>query len=125
MSEDNGFEAVNAELLTLLRHLNNSMKTLEEFEEAKRASLYEGLQNVITSFQHLDELKRHVKGSVPDQVICYCDQGKDPREYAKTLVQDVQRSCEEVRKKQEWMRHLKNSLDVLIDLNFPGESYDE
>lgn len=122
--ENPGFEVLNTELLTILGHLNDTMSIMEELDESKRESLYQGLQEVINSFRTLKKIAGEVKGSVPLKVISLCDEGKDPRECAKSLVDDVQETRNRVKKKQEWMDHLKNSLDMLIAANFPGESYE-
>ncbi|OHT04249.1 hypothetical protein TRFO_28299 [Tritrichomonas foetus] len=83
--------------------------------------LYEKISDIIKSFQALENMSRSKEftGSVPLNLIEMIDQGKNPDDYARKLVSEVQNIQEKVAKKQLWMKHLKDSLDPLVALNFP------
>ena len=118
-------EKVNQVLDGLLFDLNDAMIILEDFKEEQREDLYKTLQQIIDKFQSLDNLAPTLPEKIPMDVIRLLDQGKDPSEFAKNLVDSVNQARERVKEKQRWMRHLKDSLDSLIELNFPGEHEEE
>lgn len=114
-------EEADAALVTLLGQLNDSMDDLASFSEEKRMPLYQKLSSIIHSFQILENLSKNkeLDGSIPLGLVEYIDQGTNPDEYAQKLVTEVQNIQEKVSKKQKWMQYLKDSLDPLIELNFP------
>jgi hypothetical protein len=113
------FDLLDTELINLLTHVNNSMLILESFDESKRRSLYDKLQDLIASFRTLQQLKPKVKGAVPLRVLSLSDEGRNPDELARALVQASHESARRVQLKHKWMQCLKDSLDSHIDLNFP------
>lgn len=108
-------------LIKLLGQLNDSMDDLASFCEEKRKPLYEKISSIIQSFQTLENLSKNKEfdGSIPLGLVEHIDQGINPDVYAQKLVSEVQDIQEKVSKKQKWMQYLKDSLDPLIELNFP------
>ena len=108
-------------LMKLLGQLNDSMDDLASFCEEKRKPLYEKISSIIQSFQTLENLSKNKEfdGSIPLGLVEHIDQGINPDVYAQKLVSEVQDIQEKVSKKQKWMQYLKDSLDPLIELNFP------
>ena len=111
----------DAALVNLLGQLNYSMDYLSTFCEEKREPLYEKLSEVIQSFQMLENLSKNeeLDGSIPLGLVDHIDEGNNPDEYAQNLVSKVQNIQENVSKKQKWMQYLKDSIDPIIELNFP------
>jgi hypothetical protein len=114
-------EILDSELVNLLGALNTSMTILESFEEPTRQSLYDNLQRVISSLRALQHLTPRVTGDVPFRVLALTDEGRNPDEFARWLVNQCHESSKRVQLKHKWMQYLKDSLDVLIDLNFPDD----
>ena len=114
-------DEADAAVVKLLEQLNDSMNDLASFSEEKRMPLYENLQGIIESFKTLEILSQNkeLDGSIPLGLVKHIDQGNNPDEYAKALVSKVQGIQGNVSKKQKWMQYLKDSLDPLIELNFP------
>ncbi|KAK8900060.1 RNA polymerase II mediator complex subunit [Tritrichomonas musculus] len=114
-------DEADAALVKLLEQLNDSMNDLASFCEEKRKPLYKNLQGIIESFKTLETLSQNkqLDGSIPLGLVNHIDQGINPDEYAQKLVSEVQSIQENVLKKQKWMQYLKDSLDPLIELNFP------
>ena len=108
-------------ILNLLTQYNEAMVILEHFEEGKREELYTKLSDIVESFKLMQKTEG-ITGSVPLQLIQKIEQGENPDDFAKMMVDECQRISNEVEKKSEWMKHLKNSLDKLIALNFPDEA---
>lgn len=108
-------------ILNLLTQYNDAMVILEHFEEGKREELYTKLSDIVESFKLMQKTEG-ITGSVPLQLIQKIEQGENPDDFAKMMVDECQRISNEVEKKSEWMKHLKNSLDKLIALNFPDEA---
>jgi hypothetical protein len=120
-AEGEVFDAVDNEFLTLLGAINTAMTILEAFDEPKRKLLYDTLQEVISSFRALQRLEPKVTGAVPLRVLKLADEGKNPDELARALIAECHKSARNVQRKHDWMQYLKDSLDVLIDLNFPDD----
>jgi hypothetical protein len=112
-------DLVDAEILKLLGTLNDSMNILATFEEAKRQHLYGSLQTILEHFRNLRQLAPKLTGSVPLAVISLVDAGKNPGDFAAGIIEESHATARRVETKQKWMQHLKDSLDALIDLNFP------
>ena len=108
-------------ILNLLTQYNDAMVILEHFEEGKREELYTKLSDIVESFKLMQKTEG-ITGSVTLQLIQKIEQGENPDDFAKMMVDECQRISNEVEKKSEWMKHLKNSLDKLIALNFPDEA---
>ena len=108
-------------ILNLLTQYNDAMVILEHFEEGEREELYTKLSDIVESFKLMQKTEG-ITGSVPLQLIQKIEQGENPDDFAKMMVDECQRISNEVEKKSEWMKHLKNSLDKLIALNFPDEA---
>jgi DNA-binding transcriptional regulator GbsR (MarR family) len=115
------FEVVDTEVCHLLRSLNEAMLFLEAFEEAKRQPFYDKLQLIIQSFRNIQSLEKKATGEVPLGVLRLADEGRNPDEFAEFLIRECEKSARAVQRKHQWMQHLKNSLDSLVDVNFPDD----
>ena len=116
MSDSN--DLVEQELLNLLEHLNDSMSILENLDENNRDALVDSVESIVKSFQTLHQLEDQVTGTVPQELIAQIDQGNNPDEYSKKLVEECQQSARRVEEKQRWMTSFKNHLDASIAANF-------
>ena len=94
------------------------MDVMEHLEEENKPALVAIIQEVIQSFNHLHQLEPSIKGSVPMDLIEQIDQGNNPDDYSKKLVEECQQSAKRVEEKQKWMQSLKNNLDTLISTHF-------
>jgi hypothetical protein len=112
-------ELANDEMLRLLGILNNAMSILSTFDEPKRQSLYDQLQDALQSFRNLQQIAPQLRSSIPTDVLKLIDRGKNPGDFAKDLIQKAHVVAKRVEAKQKWMQYLKDSLDALVDLNFP------
>ena len=111
-------DLVEKELLGLLEHLNDSMSILENLDENNREALVDSVQSIVQSFQTLHQLEPQVTGTVPRELIQQIDQGNNPDEYSKKIVEECQLSAKRVEEKQRWMVSFKEHLDASINANF-------
>lgn len=109
---------VDGELLVLLTQLDKTMETLANLDEEKRETLYVQLEEIISQFRSLHSIENQITGTIPFELVELIDQGTSPTDYAKKIVEQCKLSAKRVEKKQKWMQHLKDSLDLLIPLNF-------
>lgn len=116
-----GNDAVETELLHLLRHLNDAMDIMENLEEENRPAFVAIVENIMKSFQTLHELEPTITGSVPLKLIEQIDRGNNPDDYSKKLLEESQQSAKRVEEKQKWMRAFKDNLDSLIGAQFPKD----
>jgi hypothetical protein len=119
--EPSDFEVVDAEICRLLRCLNDAMLLLEAFEEAKRRPFYDKLQLIIQSFRNIQTIETKATGAVPLGVLRLADEGRNPDEFAEFLIRECAKSARAVQRKHQWMQYLKDSLDSLVDVNFPDD----
>lgn len=110
-------------VMHLLEQYNDAMTILEHFDEDKREELYSKISDIVESFKKMQNTNG-ITGSVPLQLIQKIELGENPDDFAKMMVEECQRISNEVEKKSEWMKHLKTSLDKLIELNFPDEAHE-
>ena len=115
---DDSNDRVEKELLVLLEHLNDSMSILENLDENNRDALVNSVEGIVHSFQKLHELEPEVTGTVPRELIEQIDQGNNPDEYSKKLVEECQLSTKRVEEKQRWMKAFKDHLDASVSANF-------
>jgi mediator of RNA polymerase II transcription subunit 10 len=113
-------DVVEAELLSLIHQLGDAMDIMENLEEENRPALVETMAGVLRSFQRLHELEPTIKGSVPYELIEQIDQGNNPDDYSRKLVEESQQTAKRAEEKQRWLRCFKESLDASISRNFDG-----
>jgi mediator of RNA polymerase II transcription subunit 10 len=113
-------DAVETELLFLIHQLGDAMDIMENLEEDNRPALVETMAGVLRSFQRLHELEPTIKGSVPYDLIEQIDQGNNPDDYSRKLVEESQQTAKRAEEKQKWLRCFKDSLDASIARNFDG-----
>lgn len=118
MSENGKNDEVELELIHLLGQLNDAMKILENLDETNREALIQTITSMINSFNNLHKLESGVVGSVPNQLIEQIDQGNNPDDFSKKLVEECRQSAKRVEEKQKWMQAFKEKLDASIEANF-------
>ncbi|OHT08558.1 hypothetical protein TRFO_22901 [Tritrichomonas foetus] len=116
-----GNDKVETELLYLLQHLNDAMDIMENLEEENRPALVDTVGNIVQSFKTLHELEPTISGSVPMELLEQIDQGNNPDDYSRKLVEESQQSAKRIEEKQKWMQSFKDSLDMSIDSTFPNK----
>ena len=116
-------DEVETELLQLLQHLSDAMDIMENLEEENRPALVNTMEGVINSFQALHALEPKITGAVPFELIEQIDQGNNPDDYSRKLVEESQMRAKRVEEKQKWMKSFKDSLDKSIMEQF-GELED-
>ena len=116
-----GNDKVESELLHLLQYLNDAMDIMENLEEENRPALVDTVSSIMKSFKTLHDLEPTVTGSVPMELIEQIDQGNNPDDYSKKLVEESQQSAKRVEEKQKWMQSFKDNLDISIDAAFPNK----
>jgi mediator of RNA polymerase II transcription subunit 10 len=113
-------DVVESELLSLIHQLGDAMDIMENLEEDNRPALVETMAGILRSFQRLHESEPMLKGTVPYELIEQIDQGNNPDDYSRKLVEESQQSAKRAEEKQKWMRCFKDSLDSSIARNFEG-----
>ena len=112
---------LDIDIYALLAKLDSAMTILEKMTNDDYQVLYRTIYEIGQDFDNLRKLYPHITGSVPIQLLEQIDQGITPDKYVKQLLQEVKECTEKVKKKQEWLKKFKSSLDSLIDLNFTPE----
>jgi mediator of RNA polymerase II transcription subunit 10 len=115
-----GDDAVESELLSLIHQLGDAMDIMENLEDENRPALVQTMAGILRSFQRLHELEPMIKGSVPYELIEQIDQGNNPDDYSRKLVEESQQSAKRAEEKQKWLRCFKDSLDASIARHFEG-----
>jgi hypothetical protein len=113
-------DAVEAELLFLIHRLGDAMDIMENLEEENRQALVETMHPVLGSLKRLHELEPTIKGSVAYELIEQIDQGGNPDDYSRKLVEESQRTAKRAAEKQKWLRCFKEELDESIARHFEG-----
>ncbi|OHT04304.1 hypothetical protein TRFO_28179 [Tritrichomonas foetus] len=116
-----GNDKVESELLKLIQHLNDAMDIMENLEEENKPALVDSVGNIIKSFQCLHELEPIVSGSVPMELLEQIDQGNNPDDYSKKLIEESQQSAKRIEEKRKWMQNFKDNLDMAVDSSFPNK----
>lgn len=115
---------VDDDVVQVLSDINQAMDLLASFSEKKRQPFYEKLESIVHQFHSLREKAKNpdLTGTIPLGLIEYIDKGGNPDDYAKKLVTTIDDVQKVVAVQQKWMKHLKDCIDVLVDLNFPKEA---
>lgn len=111
-------DEVEAELLHLLQSLTDAMEIMENLDEENKPALVGAMESVVQSFKNLHALEPKISGSVPLELIEQIDQGNNPDDYSRKLVEESQMSAKRVEEKQRWMREFKGALDRSIATTF-------
>jgi truncated hemoglobin YjbI len=113
-------DIVETELVSLIHQLSDAMDIMENLEEENRSALVETMSGILASFEKLHALESTMKGSVPYELIEQIDQGHDPDDYSRKLVEESQQTAKRAEEKHRWLRCFKESLDSSISRNFDG-----
>lgn len=114
-----GNDQVEVELLSLIQHLNDAMDIMENLEEENRPALVETMKSILSSFNTLHELEPTVQGTVPLELIQQIDQGNNPDDYSRKLIEESQMNARRVEEKQKWMQSFSDSLNASVQASFP------
>jgi mediator of RNA polymerase II transcription subunit 10 len=117
-----GNDQVESELLLILQHINDAMDIMENLEEENRPALVNTVGAILQSFQRLHVLEPAITGSVPFELIEQIDQGHNPDDYSRKLIEESQMSAKRAEEKQKWMRSFKEALDLSIAHSFGEHS---
>ena len=115
-------DEVEAELLHLIQSLTDAMDIMENLDEENKPALVGAMESVVQSFKNLHELEPKISGSVPLELIEQIDQGNNPDDYSRKLVEESQMSAKRVEEKQRWMRAFKDALDISIAGTFSDQA---
>jgi hypothetical protein len=91
---------------------------MENLEEENRPALVHTVGCILKSFQRLHDLEPTITGSVPFELIEQIDQGHNPDDYSRKLIEESQMSAKRAEEKQKWMRTFKDALDLSIARTF-------
>jgi mediator of RNA polymerase II transcription subunit 10 len=116
-------DQVESELLLILQHINDAMDIMENLEKENRPALVNTIGAILESFQRLHALEPAITGSVPFELIEQIDQGHNPDDYSRKLIEESQMSAKRAEEKQKLMRSFKEVLDMSIARSF-GEQYE-
>jgi hypothetical protein len=90
------------------------MDIMENLEEENRPALVHTVGSILHSFQRLHDLEPTITGSVPLALIEQIDQGHNPDDYSRKLMEESQMSAKRAEEKQKWMWTFKDALDLSI-----------